>query len=197
MVDQRIAALYEVKSQTVGNLSALPPAAIEAVRAVLAGEALVSAGAQPGPGGGMRALPRARASGRAAVADKLGLAGLLGPACRERDLVMALVLARVIAPASKRASIRWWADTSLAPDFGIAEVGTDEVYAALDWLGAGQQRIETELARRHLREDGVALYDLSSSWVTGQCCPLAAIGHSRDGRKAPRRSRPATGQSRD
>jgi hypothetical protein len=174
----------KVKTQTMGNLSALPSAAIEAVRAVLAGEALVSAGASLGHA---VECVRSRAHGHlaaaAVMADTLGLAPLLGPACRERDLVMALVLARVIAPASKRASIRWWADTSLAPDFAVAEVGTDEVYAALDWLGAQQQRIETELARRHLREDGVALYDLSSSWVTGQCCPLAAIGHSRDGKK--------------
>ena len=65
----------------------------------------------------------------------------------------------------------------------MADAGTDEVYAALDWLGAGQSRIEAELAARHPREDGVAPYDLSRSWVTGRCCPLAVIGHSRDGKK--------------
>jgi Transposase DDE domain len=174
----------KVKTQTVGNISALPAAAIAAVRAVLRGEPLVAAGASPS-----RTVEcvRSRAHGHlaaaAVIAQKLGLAQLLGPACRERELVMALVLARVIAPASKRASVLWWADTSLAIDFGVADAGTDEVYAALDWLGAQQRRIEAELARRHLREDGVALYDLSSSWVTGRCCPLAAIGHSRDGKK--------------
>jgi hypothetical protein len=174
----------KVKSQTVGNISALPAAAIEAVRAVLRGEALVSAGAGPAQ---VLECVRSRAHGHlaaaAVIAGKLGLAALVGPACRERDLIMALVLARVIAPASKRASVVWWADTSLAVDFGVADAGTDEVYAALDWLGAGQSRIEAELAARHPREDGVAPYDLSRSWVTGRCCPLAVIGHSRDGKK--------------
>jgi hypothetical protein len=106
----------------------------------------------------------------------------LGPACPERDLVLALVVARACEPASKLATTRWWASTTLAEDLGVAGASTDDVYAAMDWLFCRQGDIETALARRHLAPGGRVLYDLSSSWVEGSCCPLARRGYSRDGK---------------
>jgi Transposase DDE domain len=100
---------------------------------------------------------------------------------------LALIIARVCRPASKLATTRWWADTTLAADLGVADATTDEVYAAMDWLAGRQEAIETKLVRTHLsgpgNPDRLALFDLSSSWMTGRCCPLAARGYSRDGKK--------------
>ena len=169
----------KVRHETLANLSALPPAAIDALRAVLAGDTLVAAGE------GLeveRSLPHGHVAAVWAMADRLGLAKLLGPACAERDLAFALVVARAVKPASKLATTRWWASTTLAADAGVAGVSTDEVYAAMDWLGGRQGEVEKALARRHLSPGGRVLYDLSSSWVEGHCCPLAARGHSRDGK---------------
>jgi hypothetical protein len=114
------------------------------------------------------------------MADRLGLAKLLGPACPERDLALAVVVARAVRPGSKLATKRWWAGTTLAEDLGVAGLSTDDVYAAMDWLVARQAGIEAALARRHLAPGGRVLYDLSSSWVEGSHCPLAARGYSRD-----------------
>jgi hypothetical protein len=112
---------------------------------------------------------------------------LLGPAGRDRDIALALIIARVCRPGSKLATTRWWTDTTLADDLGVADATTDEVYAGMDWLAARQDGIETKLVRTHLagaaNPDRLALFDLSSSWVTGKCCPLAARGYSRDGKK--------------
>ena len=106
---------------------------------------------------------------------------------RDRDIALALIIARVCRPGSKLATTRWWADTTLATDLGVADATTDEVYAAMDWLQARQDSVEAKLVRTHLNgagnPDRLALFDLSSSWVTGQCCPLAARGYSRDGKK--------------
>ena len=100
---------------------------------------------------------------------------------------MALIIARVCRPASKLATTRWWADTTLAADLHVADATTDEVYAAMDWLVARQDAIETTLVRTHLsgpgNPDRLALFALSSCWVTGRCRPLAARGYSRDGKK--------------
>jgi hypothetical protein len=174
----------KVKHQTLANLSPLPAAAIEAVRAALAGKPLVVAGE------GLevtRARPHGHVAAVHAQAKALGLPALLGPAGRHRDIALALVIARVCRPGSKLATTRWWADTTLAADLGVAEATTDEVYAAMDWLAGRQDTIEKALARRHLDTDAnpdrLALFDLSSSWVTGRCCPLAARGYSRDGKK--------------
>ena len=167
----------KVRHETLANLSALPPAAIDALRAVLAGEALVGAGE------GFeveRSLPHGHVAAVAAMAHELGLAKLLGPACAERDLALALVVARVCRPASKLATTRWWADTTLGADLGVADASTDDVYAAMDWLVGRQERIEAALAKRHLAQGSLVLYDLSSSWMEGNCCPLAARGYSRD-----------------
>src|ERR1019366_8987506 len=97
------------------------------------------------------------------------------------------IIARVWRPASKLATTRWWTDTTLADDLGVADATTDEVYAAMDWLAARQDGIEGKLGRAPLTSpdnpDRLALFDLSSSWVTGRSCPLAARGYSRDGKK--------------
>jgi hypothetical protein len=144
---------------------------------VLAGKTLVEAG----EGWEVeRSLPHGHVAAVWAMAHKLGLAKLLGPACPERDLALALVVARAVQPGSKLATTRWWAGTTLAEDLGVAGASSDDVYGAMDWLGARQDSIEAGLARRHLAAGARVLYDLSSSWVEGRCCPLAARGHSRD-----------------
>jgi hypothetical protein len=89
----------------------------------------------------------------------------------------------VLRPASKLSTISWWDDVTLGTDLGVAGASADDAYAAMDWLAARQDAIERELARRHLREGGIAMFDLSSSWVEGSCCELAAYGYSRDGKK--------------
>jgi hypothetical protein len=167
----------KVKNETVGNLSHLPPEAIQAVRAVLKGEQLVVAGGQAEVG---RSLPHGHVALVWQVARQLGLAALLGAPGRQRDLAMALIVARVLRPASKLATTRWWQDTTLAHDLGVAEASTDEVYQAMDWLAGRQDPIERQLARRHLQPGGLAYYDLSSSYVEGRHCQLAARGYSRD-----------------
>ena len=173
-----------VKHETLANLSALPQATLEAVRVSLTGQTLVV------PGQDLevtRSLPHGHVAAVHAQAKALGLPGLLGPAGRDRDIALALIIARVCRPASKLATTRWWTDTTLAADLGVADASTDEVYAGMDWLIARQDAIETKLVRTHLagaaNPDRLALFDLSSSWVTGRCCPLAARGYSRDGKK--------------
>jgi hypothetical protein len=167
----------KVKTQTVGNLSHLPAEAIAAIRQVLKGEQLVVADTKAELG---RSLPHGHVALVWQVARQLGLPGLLGPPGQQRDLALALVIARVLRPASKLATTRWWADTTLAHDLGVQDATTDEVYGAMDWLGQRQERIERTLARRHLEPGGLALFDLSSSYVEGHHCQLAARGYSRD-----------------
>jgi len=170
----------KVGKQTLANLSALPDAAVEAVEAVLKGAALVDAGT------GL-AVGRSRGHGHVALvhaaARQLGFPDLLGPACRQRDLAYALVISRVVAPKTKLATLAWWDDVTLGPDLGIADVPHDQVYEAMDWLLDRQDDIEAELARRHLSQGGIAMSGLSSSWVEGPHCELAARGYSRDGKK--------------
>ena len=93
------------------------------------------------------------------------------------------MLSRVLRPASKLSTARWWDDVTLGPDLGVAGAATDEIYAAMDWLVARQDDIEKQLAARHLAEGGIAMSDLSSSWVEGSHCELAAYGYSRDGKR--------------
>ena len=173
-----------VKNQTLANLSHLPPTALSALKRSLRGEQLVSAAAAVEV---VRSVPHGHVAAVFGQARALGLPALLGPAGRQRDLVLALLVARVCRPASKLATTRWWTDTTLAADFDLGEVGTDEVYAAMDWLAGRQEGIEATLAARHLtgeaNPDRLALFDLSSSWMTGSHCPLAARGYSRDGKK--------------
>ena len=121
------------------------------------------------------------------MARKLGFPALLGPSCLARDLVLALIVSRVVRPASKLATAAWWPDVTLGPDLDVAGATTDEIYAAMDWLLDRQEAIEKQLAARHLSESAnpsrMALFDLTSAWVTGRCCGLAARGYSRDGKK--------------
>ena len=170
----------KVRKETLANLSHLPDDAIAAVRLTLAGKTVVDADAGVEV---TRSLGHGHVAAVHAQARALGLPGLLGPPCRERDLAYALVVSRVARPASKLSTIGWWDDVTLGRDLGVAGASTDEVYQAMDWLLARQDAIEAELARRHLREGGMALFDLSSSWVEGTHCELAAFGHSRDGRR--------------
>jgi hypothetical protein len=121
------------------------------------------------------------------MAAKLGLPRLLGPAGPQRDLALALVISRVVRPGSKLSTLTWWDDTTLGADLGIDGAATDQAYAAMDWLEGRQDAIEAGLARRHLAPQAnpgrMALFDLSSSWLEGTCCPLGERGYSRDGKK--------------
>ena len=171
----------KIRHETLGNVSALPDVALDALRASLAGETLVAAGSSFEL---TRALPHGHLAAVSVMAKTLGLRELLGPAGKERDIAYALVLARVVRPRPKLATTKWWGDTTLASDLGLGGVSTDEVYAAMDWLGERQGAIEAALAKRHLgvvaNPSALAYFDLSSSWVEGTHNELAARGYSRD-----------------
>jgi hypothetical protein len=170
----------KVGKQTLANLSMLPVAAVDAIEAVLKGGTLVDAEAALAV---QQSLPHGHVALVHAMATRLGLPALLGPACRERDLAYALIVSRVARPKPKLSTLAWWNDVSLGVDLGVAGAARNEVYAAMDWLVDRQDAIEAALASRHLREGGRAMFDLSSSWVEGHCCELAARGYSRDGKK--------------
>jgi hypothetical protein len=170
----------KVRKETLANLSHLPPEAIAAVRAVLAGQTLIDADAAFEV---TRSLPHGHAAAVAAMARTLGFPALLGPPGPQRDLAYALVISRVIRPASKLSTAGWWDDVTLGPDLGVAGASTDEIYAAMDWLVSRQDGIEKQLAARHLAEGGIAMSGLSSSWMEGTHCELAAYGYSRDGKR--------------
>jgi hypothetical protein len=174
----------KVRHETLANLSALPAEAVAAIEATLRGERLVPAGQAVTITG---SLPHGHVAAVHAMAAKLGLPALLGPAGRARDLALALVISRVVRPGSKLSTLAWWGDTALGADLGVAGASTDDIYAAMDWLAGRQDAIEAGLARRHLGPAAnparMALFDLSSSWLEGSRCPLAARGYSRDGKK--------------
>jgi transposase len=170
-----------VRNETLGNLSHLPESLIEIIRRSLQGETFVALG-EAFEVTGSRAHGHVQAV--AAAMQRLGLASLLGSKpSRERELVLAMVAARIVAPHTKLATTRWWHTTTLASDFGVAEANEDDLYAAMDWLLARQEAIQKKLAARHLHDGGLVLYDLSSSYFEGTTCPLAKLGYSRDGRK--------------
>jgi len=174
----------KVKNETVANLSALPAHVVDLIDAGLKGQQLVPAGEAVTIA---RSVPHGHVAAVHAMAGKLGLPAMLGPACAERDLAMALIVSRVVRPGSKLSTLTWWAETTLGADLGAAAASTDAVYAAMDWLAARQDSIEAKLAARHLgaaaNPSRMALFDLSSSWLEGSQCPLAARGYSRDGKK--------------
>ena len=166
----------KVRHETLANLTKLPEHVVDAVEAALKGDALT-----PAQGATVtiaRSLPHGHVAAAWAMASKLGLPRLLGPACPQRDLALALVISRVAHPGSKLSTLAWWADTTLGPDLGIEAATTDDVYAAMDWLHARQDEIESRLARRHLapqtNPQRMALFDLSSSWLEGTHCPRRA-----------------------
>src|SRR6201994_3434287 len=174
----------KVRHETLATLSALPAEAVTAIEATLKGERLVPAGQAVTITG---SLPHGHVAAVHAMAAELGLPALLGPAGRARDLALALIISRVVRPGSKLSTLSWWDDTTLGADLGVAGASTDDIYAAMDWLVSRQDAIEARLAARHLAPEPnpsrMALFDLSSSWLEGSHCPLAARGYSRDGKK--------------
>jgi len=170
-----------VKNETLGNLSHLPEPLIEMIRRSLQGETFVALG-EAFEVTGSRAHGHVQAVAQAM--QRLDFASLLASKpSRERQLVLAMVAARIAAPHTKLATTRWWHTTTLASDFGVADANEDDLYAAMDWLLTRQDAIQKKLSRRHLSEGGLVLYDLSSSYFEGTTCPLAKLGHNRDGKK--------------
>ena len=171
----------KVKKRTIANLSHLPMHQIELLRAVFQGVDLQPAGLgfvveRSQPHGHVEAVHR--------MMERLGLATLIaGKPCRERDIVLALIAARIVDPRPKLATTRSWAATTLADTFGVTEADEQDCYVAMDWLLARQDRIQKKWATRHLKADGLVLYDLSSSYFEGTTCPLARRGYSRDGKR--------------
>ena len=170
------------RNQTLANLSALPDPVIEALGKMLAGATIVDA---QDAFEVERSVPHGNVAAAHVMASALGLKSLLGPARRERDIAYALILSRAVRPESKLSTAMWWesGDTTLGTDLVVTDASTDEIYQAMDWLTGRQREIEKQLAARHLRPGGIAMFDLSSSWVEGSCCDLAAFGHSRDGKR--------------
>ena len=169
-----------VRKRTVANLTDWPAAKVEALRRVLRGEGL----AAPAPLFTVeRALPHGHVEALLGTIRRLGLDTLLAAKrCRERDLVLALLVERLLHPCSKLATTRLWATTTLAEELAVGDATADEVYAAMDWLEARQTRIEQKLAHRHLGDGARVFYDVSSSFYEGHTCPLAQFGHDRDGK---------------
>lgn len=167
--------------RTLANLSDWPESQIDSLRRVLRGETLVAAQdllttTHTSPHGYVEAV--------LAMIHHLDLPAVIASKrCRERDLVVAMIVQRLIDPCSKLATTRAWHTTTLAEELGVADATEDELYAAMDWLLARQERIEKKLAARHLREGGLVLYDVTSSSYEGRTCPLAHYGHNRDGDK--------------
>ena len=171
----------KVKHRTLASLTALPPAAIDALDRALRGETLV-----PAAGGGLRiirSLPHGHVAAVLGMLRGLGLERTLDRRpSRMRDLAVALIVARILAPASKLATARGLSATTLAAELDTGGATEDELYGALDWLLARQPAVERALARRYLAPGGLVLLDVSSTWMEGRCCPLAAHGYSRDHR---------------
>src|SRR5580658_5100580 len=171
----------KVRKRTLATLSALSDEHIDAIRAVLSGQTVL-------PVEGLWQTTRSRSHGavqalRVAM-QRLGFEALIASrASPERDLVCAMVAARVLAPHTKLATTRWWHTTTLAEEYDVLEADEMDLYAAMDWLLERQGQLEKKLAARHLSEGALALYDLSSSYFEGNSCPLAKIGYSRDGKR--------------
>src|SRR3954464_723045 len=176
----------KVCKRTLCNLSDWPPAHIEGLRGVLKGGTVIPAGHDAFTV--TRSLPHGHVAAALGTARKIGLDRLLGPdGNRCRDLVLALLIGRVLDPVSKLAAARMLspdtASSSLGEALGLGEVADDELYAALDWLLARQAAIEAALAKRHLHYPTLVLYDVSSSYLEGRCCPLAKRVFTLDGKK--------------
>ena len=168
----------KVLKRTLANLSDLSASQIESMRAVLRGEVLRPV-AQTFEIS--RSEPHGHVQAVALTMQRLGFASLLASKpCPERDLVMAMVASRILSPATKLATTRLWNNSTLAQEFGVSEVTEDDLYAAMDWLLGAQDRIQKKLAGRHIQDDSLVLYDLSSSYFEGTHCPLAKLGYSRD-----------------
>jgi hypothetical protein len=170
----------KVKKQTLANLSHLPAATIDVIERSLRGEHFIGAADTLEI---RRSLPHGHVVAVLGTLRALDLPRLLDRRpSRQRDLVVAMICARLLAPGSKLATTRRWSQSTLAGTLGVADATEDELYGAMDWLLARQGRIEAGLAKRHLGSDGLVLYDLTSTYMEGSHCPLARYGHSRDGR---------------
>ena len=174
-----------VKHETLGNLSRLPTAIIELIRRAVRGDALVP------PDDAfdvIRSRPHGHVAAVVGTGRKVGVPALLAATrSRERDLVEALIAARLLEPCSKLATARALGaateESSLGESLGVADADEDALYAAMDWLLVRQGRVEQALARRHLTDGGLILYDVTSTYFEGRKCPLAKFGHSRDGKR--------------
>ena len=178
-----------VAKRTLLNLSHWSAEHVEGLRGVLKGGGVIPAGQEALRI--ERSLPHGHVAAVLGTARAIGLDRLLGPRNnqpnRPRDLVLAMIVSRIIAPASKLATAMALdpatAASSLGVELGLGEVDEDELYAALDWLRERQSAIEAALAKRHLKGGALVLYDVSSSYVEGRRCPLARRGYNRDGKK--------------
>src|SRR6516164_8255907 len=170
----------KVKHENLGNLSHLPLEVIDAIRAMLGGRRLLDLDE------GFeieRSLPHGHVAAVLGVLRSLDLERLLArERSRQRDLCVAMICQLVIGSGSKLSMTRRFQQTTLSDELGLGEVTEPELLSAMDWLLDRQERVEKALARRHLEAGGFVLYDLSSSYVEGRCCPLAALGHNRDGK---------------
>jgi len=172
----------KTRKRTLANLSDWPPEKIDIFRRLLQDEPLVSPHDLFTT---QKSLPHGHVEAVLQMMRKLELERLISSQpCRERDLVVAMIVQRLIDPVSKLATTRLWHSTTLAEELGVAEASEDDLYAAMDWLGERQERIEKKLAARHLRHGGLVLYDVSSSFYEGHTCALAKFGHDRDGKKS-------------
>ena len=158
-----------------------PKELVDTIRLAVSGETMA-------PVNGLFSIERSRPHGHVQAVlgtiKKLGLDSLIASKqCRERDLVLAMISQCIIAPSSKPATTREWHEATLARELGVEDADENELYSAMDWLLKRQRRIENKLAKRHLCDGGVVLYDLTSSSYHGLRCPLAAFGHNRDGNK--------------
>jgi DDE family transposase len=176
----------KVRKRTLCNLSNWPVAHIEGLRGVLKGGTVIAA--ERDAFSVTRTLPHGHVAAALGTARKIGLDRVLGPdGDRCRDLVLALLVSRILDPASKLATARALspatATSSLGEMLRLGAVDEDELYIALDWLLERQPAIETALAKRHLNSGTLVLYDVSSSYMEGRCCPLAKRGYSRDRKK--------------
>jgi hypothetical protein len=170
----------KVKKETLANLSHLPVEAIDAIRAVLAGETVMNV---QDAFEIERSLPAGHVNAALTMARRLDLSKLLDRSpCRERDLCMAMILGRVIGPGSKLGMVRTLGQSTLAEECDVVGADEDDLYAAMDWLLERQTLIEDRLARRHLHDGEMVLYDVSSSYFEGRTCPLGKRGYSRDGK---------------
>ena len=173
----------KVKTRTLSNLSSLPPQSIEVLRRSLKGESLVSTE------GGLEIVENGSPAHGHVDAVMTAMRRLNFPALicsrrsTQRDLVVAMVAARILEPQSKLATTLWWADTTMPEILGICDANEDDLYETMDWVLERQDDIEKKLAERHLEKNGIALYDLTSSYFEGEKCPLAAWGHNRDDKK--------------
>ena len=172
---------HKTRKRTLANLSHWPAQKIETLRRLLRDETLVSPQELFTT---QQTLPHGHVQAVLATLRQLGLEGMIASQrCRERDLVVAMITQRLLDPCSKLATTRAWHTTTLAQELGVQEATEDDLYQAMDWLWERKERIEQKLAKRHLTEGCLVLYDVTSSYYEGRTCPLARFGHDRDGQK--------------